>query len=104
MRTLRVSAFLVAAMLAAATASADPTQRTPPSGPIAPESTEAGRNQPTAPSSGSLKRDAKQAWSEASDDARKAGHTIGDSARSFGRATRDAAVNTWKKIKAAFSG
>jgi hypothetical protein len=104
MRTLRAFAFLAAVMLAAAAALAEPTQRTPSSAPASPESTEAGRDQSTAPSSGSLKRDAKQAWSEASNDARKTGRTIGDDARSFGRATRDAAVNAWKKVKAAFSG
>lgn len=52
----------------------------------------------------SFTRDVKQAWSEASDGARKTGRAIGDGARAFGRATRDAAVNGWRKVKEAFSG
>jgi hypothetical protein len=102
----RAIAVFTATALAAASALAEPTQRSPSSAPVAPESTEAGRDQPAAPSSsaGSFTRDVKHAWSEARDGARKTGHAIGDGARSFGRATRDAAVNGWRKVKEAFSG
>jgi hypothetical protein len=93
------------ALLAATVASADPTPRTTPSQPVSAESQEAGRDQPAPHSgSGSFKRDAKQAWSDAGAGARKTGHAIGDGARSFGRATRDAAVNGWRKVKDAFAG
>jgi hypothetical protein len=98
-------ALFAAATLAAASAWADPTRRSPSSAPVAPESQEAGRDQPAPHSgTGSFKRDVKQAWSEAGAGARKTGHAIGDGARSFGRATRDAAVNGWRKVKDAFSG
>lgn len=94
-----------AALLAATAASADPTPRTAPSEPVSAESQEGGRDQPAQRSgSGSFKRDVKQVWSDAGASARKTGHAIGDGARSFGRATRDAAVNGWRKVKEAFSG
>jgi hypothetical protein len=97
--------IFAAALLAAATASADPTPRTAPSEPVSAESQESGRDQSAQHSStGSFKRDVKQAWSDAGTGVRKTGHAIGDGARSFGRATRDAAVNGWRKVKEAFSG
>jgi hypothetical protein len=102
----RALVVAAAALLAAASAFAEPTQRNPSSVPVSPESQEAGRDQPAAPPSGtgSFKRDVKQAWSDAGAGARKTGRAIGDGARSFGRATRDAAVDGWRKVKAAFSG
>jgi len=102
----RLSFVLFAAvLLAATTASADPTPRTATSEPVSAESQEGGRDQPAPHSStGSFKRDVKQAWSDAGAGARKTGHAVGDGARSFGRATRDAAVNGWRKVKEAFSG
>jgi len=101
----RALVVLLAALLAATTVSADPTPRTAPSGPVFAESQEGGRDQPAQHSgTGSFKRDVKQAWSDAGAGVRKTGHAIGDGARSFGRATRDAAVNGWRKAKEAFSG
>ena len=101
----QIAIVIFAAALLAATAAADPTSRATPSQPVSAESQEAGRDQPAPHSgTGSFKRDVKQAWSEASAGARKTGHAIGDGARSFGRATRDAAVNGWRKVKEAFSG
>ena len=102
----RALAVVAAAVLAATSALAEPTQRNPSSAPVAPESTEAGHDRPAVPSSGtgSFTRDVKHAWSEARDGAHKTGRAIGDGARSFGRATRDAAVSGWRKVKEAFSG
>jgi hypothetical protein len=52
----------------------------------------------------SFKRDVKEAWAQAQQDGRRAGRAIGDGARSLGRATRDAAVKSWRAVKETFSG
>jgi hypothetical protein len=99
-----VIVLLAAAVLAAMSAGADPASRTAPTAPVSAESQEAGRDKPVQqPSTGSFKRDVKQAWAEAGDGFRKTGRAIGDGARSFGRATRDAAVGGWRAVKDSFS-
>lgn len=102
-RTLAI-VFSFAALLAATAASADSASRAAPGAPVSAESQEAGRDKPTQhPSTGSFKRDVKQAWAEAGDGFRKTGRAIGDGARSFGHATRDAAVGAWRGVKEAFA-
>jgi hypothetical protein len=99
-----VIVLLAAVLLAAMSAGADPTSRTAPAAPVSAESQEAGRDTPAQhPSTGSFKRDVKQAWADAGAGFRKTGRAIGDGARSFGRATRDAAVGAWRGVKGAFS-
>jgi hypothetical protein len=93
-----------AALLAATAASADSATRAASAAPVSAESQEGGRDKPAQhPSTGSFKRDVKQAWADAGDGFRKTGRAIGDGARAFGRATRDAAVGTWRGVKDAFT-
>jgi hypothetical protein len=96
----RALAVVAAALLAVTPVHAGAQQTAPPTA----ESPKAPAHGAQAPGGVSFKRDVKQAWSEASDGARKTGRAIGDGARAFGRATRDAAVNGWRKVKEAFSG
>ena len=100
----RVLAVAAATTFAIAAAHAGEKQNAPSSAPATAESPRTPQRDAPATGGVSFKRDVKQAWSEASDGARKAGRAIGDGARSFGRATRDAAVNGWRKVKEAFSG
>jgi hypothetical protein len=92
-------AIVAATLLAAAAVTAEEKQTATP----AAESPRAAA--PAAQSSNgvSFKRDVKQAWAQARADGRRAGQAIGEGARSFGRATRDAAVTGWRKVKAAFA-
>jgi hypothetical protein len=98
-----ILAVAAATTLVAAAAHAGEKQDAPSSAPPAAESPKAAA--PAAQSSNgvSFTRDVKQAWSQARADGRRAGRAIGDSARSFGRATRDAAVTGWRKVKETFS-
>ena len=89
---------IAATMLSSGSAIAGDSSATPPSSPPAAASTKSAAPRPI-----SFTRDVKEAWAQAREDGRRAGREIGDSARSFGRATRDAAVDGWQKLKKAFS-
>lgn len=104
MTTTRALAVVTAALLLAASAHAGETQTAPSAAPAAAESSKAPARDAQSSGGISFTRDVKQAWAQAREDGRRAGRAIGDGARSFGRATRDAAVSGWRKVKGAFSG
>jgi hypothetical protein len=99
----RILAVAAATTLVVAAAHAGEKQAASSSAPPAAESPRAPSRDAQASGGVSFTRDVKQAWAQAREDGRHAGHAIGDGARSFGRATRDAAVNGWRKVKEAFS-
>ena len=90
-------AIAAAMLLSVGSASAGDTPSAPPPAPPAAESSKAPAREI------SFKRDVKEAWAQAREGGRNAGRAIGDGARSFGRATRDATVDAWHKVKKAFS-
>lgn len=98
-----VLAAVAAAMLFVGSAAAGdaPGAPTSPPPPAASPKTPAG--DVGSPRGISFTRDVKEAWAQAREDGRRAGRAIGDGARSFGRATRDATVDAWHKVKKAFS-
>jgi len=96
-------AVIAATMLAVGSAAAGDSTATPSSAPTAAESSKSPAREAGAPREISFKRDVKEAWAQAREDGRRAGRAIGDGARAFGRATRDAAVDGWHKVKKAFS-
>jgi hypothetical protein len=99
----RVLAVVAATTLAAASVHAGEKESTPSAVPPAAGSPKTPARDAQASGGVSFKRDVKQAWGQAREDGRRAGREIGAGARSFGRATRDAFVNGWKKVREAFS-